>query len=398
MGFKALHIMLFILMCGSMENAFAQAQNSLLSNKGTFQLFSNQYSFQDDLLADVQPGQLGAVWRARMYGEAVEFESQSAQIGTVDFFVESKYKMLQNLEALVFFRAKFAAGRSQDFYGDLEPDSGVLLREGSLKYTPFEFLNVKAGIINQDWLNNPQLVWRQSFPGASIRLSNKFTDTFELAFTSQYLIPTSQTLSTRTGDKEATPSFTTQTLNANYQNAGLNIIGSATYFEFQDLPSMVAFTSLQRGNDRILQNGPNNSRFRYQFKGWVGAFGANYRINDSLEPFGGYSLMQNTKAEDTYDTAQMVEVGNRIHMENHIFSLAYENFFTESDVAPAFYNSFGYGNTNRKGQGIDAYWQFKKHNFRVRAQYYKTNVINDNGIQQDSDYFYLGVESGYDRI
>jgi hypothetical protein len=391
-----LFLLIMLTSVGGTVKAFAQVQGSA---------FSNNYEYRDDLF-ESKEGQLETIWRARIYGESTALETQSAQVGGFDLFAETKYQMLETLEARVFMRGKFESGRSQSFFGDIEPANAILVREAAVKYQPADFFNFKAGVINQDWLDMPLLVYRQSFPGANAELSYGITEEMRVGAISQYTIPTSQTLSPRTVGAEATPTFVTQTLYAKWSDRSLNASVTANLYEYNNLPSFVAFQSQLYGNTFYVGDpgspiftGPNNSRFNYEFKGWFTTAGGSYRVNALLEPHAYVNVIKNTEAPETFNDGQIFGLGTKFHTNDYIISAAYENFFAESDVAPSFYNAWALGNTNRQGDGFDLWIQFKKKNFRLRAQYYRADVINSNqNIQENQQYFYLGVETGYDKI
>jgi hypothetical protein len=388
--------LVFTIICGSMTS-FAQVKGSA---------FSNNYEYRDDLF-ESREGQLETIWRARIYGESTALETQSAQIGGFDLFTESKYQMLETLEARVFMRGKFEAGRSQSFFGDIEPANGILVREAAIKYQPVDYFNIKAGVINQDWLDMPLLVSRQSFPALSSEISYAFSEEMKVGAIAQYAIPTSQTLAPRTVGAEATPSFVTQTVYAKWSDRSLKASLTGNFYEYNNLPSYVAFQSQKYGNSLYVSSpggpgiigGPNNSKFNYDFKGWFTTAGASYRMNSILEPHAYINVIKNSQAPETFNDGQIIGLGSKFHTNNYIISAAYENFFAESDVVPAFYNSWALGNTNSKGDGLDISIQFKKKNFRLRAQYYRADVINaGDDLQENQQYFYLGVETGYDKI
>lgn len=394
-----LFLLMFTSVCGTVT-AFAQVKSSA---------FSNTYD-HDDAKADLfttDEGKLETIWRARMYGESTALETQSAQIGGFDLFAETKYQMLETLEARVFLRAKFESGRSQSFFGDIEPNSGIFFREAAIKYQPVDFFNIKAGVINQDWLDMPLLVFRQSFPGANAELSYAISDEARIGLISQYAIPTSQTLAPRTVGAEATPSFLTQTAYAKWDDRALKISLTGNLYEYKNLPSFVAFESQKYGNSLYVSapgspgiiGGVNNSRFNYEFKGWFTTADISFRLNSMLEPLAKLNVMRNEKAPEAFNDSQIFALGSRLHTNDHIFTVFYANYFAESDVAPSYYNAWVMGNTNGKGEGVELYWQLKKKNFRVHAEYYRTNVINaGDDLQENQQYFYLGVETGYDKI
>lgn len=380
--------------CFPAFSLFAQDQ----SLKQNTRQFSNNYNFSDDLY-ESNPGQLELLWRARMYGESTSLESQSAQVGGADIFAEGKYQLLENMGARLFLRGKFESGRSQSFFGDIEPANGIFIRESSIKLDPIPVASLKLGVLNQDDLDMALFTFRQSFPGGSAKLFYNEFENLKFGYMYQYLIPTSQTLSSQTVDREPTPSLQTNTLYINYDKDNkYSLFTSANTFVYDRLPSFVAFESQKTGNNFEFINGPNNSVFTYQFKGWFTNTGGSYRFNSFYKAGGSYGIIKNEEAPETYNDGQIITVWNRFSLKDFSIYIAYENYFAESDVVPSYYSSWIYGNTNKKGNGGEIALEFEKQNFRIRAQYYDANVINPNGLQQDQKFFYIGVETGYGKI
>lgn len=360
-------------------------------------VFSNNYNFSEDMY-EAHAGQLESFWRARMFGESTNLTSQSAQVAGFDLFADSKYQLLDRLEARAFLRMKFEAGRSQSFFGDIEPSNAILVREAAIRYYPTDHSEAKAGIISQDWMGMPLLQYRQAFPGAFLKLGFAPIENGELAVATEYAIPTSQTLSAQTVGKEATPVFKVETLMANYKTDEFRVAATFNLYEYKNLSSVVAYESQKYGNSFVAINGPNNSQFDYPFKGYFTTLNGSIRLNSFIEPQAGLSVIKNQKAPATYNDGQLIEAGTNFYLTNHILRFEYQNFFTESDAVPSYYNSWAYGNTNKKGQGVELSIQFVKYNFKIRANYIEAKVLNPNTVQQDQTYIYIGVETGYDKI
>jgi hypothetical protein len=383
-------------LCGFFCSSLALAS----ANDG---LFSNNYHF-DESMFESNSGQLEFLWNARVSGETANLDTQSAEVGGVDVNALSKYTLVDNLELRVFLRGKFFTGRSQSFYGDIEPDSGIFVREAAVRYMPFkslglDILDLKAGVLNQDWLDTAMLIYKKSFPGASAELFYQWNEELRTGFVSQYTIPTSQTLSARTIDKEATPTLTTQTLYAKWQKENFMAVKvSGNLFEYQNLPSFVAFESQKRGNSTLFINGPNNSQFRFPFRGWFTKAEVSGYITPMFEPVVYLDVLRNQEAPDTFNDGQVIGLATMVHLQDYKIEFRYENIFIESDAVPGFYNAWAYGNTNKEGQGYEVVVNFLKKKFRVKAQYYDMKLINPDPLQQNQQYFFLGVETGYDKI
>ena len=367
---------------------FAQLQGAFRSSQGKY----------DIPHSEISEHQFQSFWRSRIYGESTSLETQSAEVAGLDIFSENRYKLIERIEARVFLRAKFESGRAQSFFGDIEPANAILVREAALKVTPLDPISLKVGVLDQDWLDTRMFLYSQSFPGARAQGAFDIFKNFHLGLASQYLIPTSQTLSARTMDREPSPHLVTHTVYGNYDLGVYFLRASYNTFDYSVLPSQVAFDSQITGNSSRFIGGPNNSAFEFDFKGWFADIEAGVQLHPRVEFVALYNIIKNTAAPETFNDGHVIGVGTKVDFEDHIVKLSYENFFAESDVVPSFYSSWVYGKTNKEGQGVDLSVQFKKHNFRVRTQFYQADVINFNGLQEDQKYFFLGVETGYDKI
>jgi len=363
----------------------------------TSSLFSNNYSFDDGLFEN-KTGKLDVLWNARVYGEGATLKSQSSEVGGVDFNIRSKYLLLDNLEARVFLRAKYEAGRSQSYFGDLEPSNGIFAREAAIRYMPFEFLDVKGGVIDQEWMDMPLLTSRQSFPGITADLHHSFNKAFVIGVNAQDLIPTSQTLSSQAMDREQTPSYYTQMAYARWKNSTLDVYQTFGHYTYEHLPSQVAWDSALYGNDKTFVNSVNDSSFRYDFNGLFAQSGLKYRASALWEPMVYYNVIKNLDAPDTYNDGEIIGAGSNFYTNDYLITVKGEYYFLESDAVPGYYNSWAYGHTNKQGAGGEVVLAFLKHKFRLRAQYYQYKPLNFDTYQQSQQYFYFGVETGYDKI
>lgn len=368
--------------------------------------FNSEFTEQkaQEQLRNISPNKkMAMIWRSRIVGESADLSTQTSETAGVDIRLRSRYYLLENLHADVYLRGKFESGHSQDFFGDLEPASGVFVREGVITLTEDLFyeddLEVKLGVIDQDWMDESLLIFRKSFPGVKIRYQPRWFRDVDLSFTSQVAIPTSVTLSTRTVEQEETPQFVVQNAFAQWNvSRDTQLSFSGILYQYRNLPSFVAFESQKYGNNAAGFNGPLNSRFSFGFDGWLTTFKANHRLNNTFRPYAQWTTMKNEDAPETFNDSQLIGIGTQINLPRHLIYFEVVNFFTESDVVPAYYNSWAAGHTNREGWGFDTAIEFKKSNFRIRSYYYQADVINENSPQQNQGFFFIGVETAYDKI
>lgn len=380
------------------DDAISEVGPMLFNSK-----FSNAYS-RKLMEKETRKKRLGVMWRARLIGESAKLETQNSETSGLDLRVQSRYHLLKSLHADVYLRGKFESGHSRDFFGDLEPNSAVMVREAAITFDPIRYFDVRLGVIDQDWMNMGMLTFRKSFPGAMANIYYNWTDNLQTSFTSQYTIPTSSTLSPRTVGKESTPEFIVHRLGLEYSdNRNYEVGVAGSLYEYKNLPSFIAFQSKRYGNSGPAR-GQLNDEFEFPFKGWFTQTYAKYRINRFI-PYAEYSVIKNQDAPETFNDGQVITIGTGLDMDEHFVYAEYSNFFAESDVVPAYYNSWAIGHTNSEGFGVDIGVEFKKYNFRLRSYYYRANVLDRSGVinnslgtVQDQNFFFIAVETAYDTI
>ncbi|MCJ8277169.1 MAG: hypothetical protein HRT44_07195 [Bdellovibrionales bacterium] len=348
-------------------------------------------------------------WKMRFDAEGFQTEDnrQSQSVGTT-FRAKFKYRLLDSL----YFNAKanmnLQSGRSQDIFGDLEPESGFFPLETNVSWEPVEeVLTVKAGQIHQRWINEPMFIGNLGFPGAYEKLNINIGNISSIGVIGQQLIPTSSTLSTRVGERETTPTLFTATAYAKLgltSNNFLNLYG--TTYDYNDLPSIVAFWSGVTGNTIDGGQGTdiNNARFAYGFRGYMGRAVFEQKFSNSLSAQIQHGVIVNEEAPDTLGQAQNTRLAIANDFGRWILGARFSNFFVESDAVPSFYLGARYGKTNRIGQSYSVFFESKEWGVNFLGQYVQADLLRDRGtintsLQQDNQQiFYIKVETLYDFI
>lgn len=349
----------------------------------------------------------GFTWNMRFDAQSLQTDqnNQSQSVGAT-IGTQLNYKVIDR----VSFKAKanlgLESGRSQDIFGDLEPNSGVYPRELKLSVIAIEdHLDLEAGQISQTWINEPLFIGGLGFPGASEKL--KFENKrVKVNLRAQQLIPTSSTLSTRVQGKEATPSLMTETGEITWNISSNNfVLGRFTWFNYNDLPSNVAYWSRIYGNSPSnFGNDVNNSQFRYDFSGWIGQLAFEQKISNSLTAQIKHSVIKNEKAPSEVGEAQNTSLIIANDFGRWIVAGEYNNYFVESDAVPAFYNSYKMGHNNRIGNGFKLSVESKSWGIIFSGEYYKADLLRDqgpiaSGLQQNNqETFYFKMETMYDFI
>ncbi|MBK7842397.1 MAG: hypothetical protein IPJ71_01685 [Bdellovibrionales bacterium] len=285
----------------------------------------------------------------------------------IDLYVDAKMQMLTRQ-----IQARFADSRQ----------TGIFPYEVVARYRPSEKVELKAGALNMGFLDLPLLISKErSFPGAFEKIGFGEGKNY-LRAVAQQSIPTSSSFESMRSEKEETPLFTTESLQAGSSLGEVMIVsGQLTHFRYSDLPSVVAFESGKMGNTTTGEF-PANSRFLFGFSGWVvgGEFclcrspGSGFRI-------GGYQL-ENREAEPAFNRSQELVLRGDFEISEFVLSPYLLRFFSESDAVPAFFNSGSRGHNNRRGEGLGMEIFFRPYNFRLVGEYISSDVINPNSLQQ----------------
>ncbi|MES2963231.1 MAG: hypothetical protein V4760_05025 [Bdellovibrionota bacterium] len=339
-----------------------------------------------------------ASWNLEVSGEGYSDEQQQAQTTGLGLNGKIDYKFLPSLELKAAAGVSMQSGYAQSRFGDNTPASGVSLKEAVIVVKPIDRMSISAGAIDQGHLNSPLLVSSQPFPGVKERVLLG-SRAFNVEVKAQQTIPTSKSLSTKAIEAEVTPSFTTETLALRSEaipNVKLLVYG--THFAFRSLPSTVAIESERYGNT-VTPISANRSRFKYEFDGYVAGGESKVAVTRSLEWNVAGQMLQNTKADQSFASGQTISTGLEIALAGDV-NIAPEvgSFFSESDVAPGFYNDSVYGHNNRTGwyAKIDA--TFKNAGFKAGLDYVDSDLINPSTLQSRMSFIRIRFETLYDVL
>jgi hypothetical protein len=320
-------------------------------------------------------------WNIEAGGETfTEGVDQGTLVGFV-FRSRVQYKLTDQFDLYVDAKMQMLTRQIQARFADSR-QTGIFPYEVVARYRPSEKVELKAGALNMGFLDVPLLISKErSFPGAFEKIGWGESKNYLRAL-AQQSIPTSSSFESMRSEKEQTPLFATESLQAGASLGEVVIVsGQLTHFRYSDLPSVVAFESGKMGNTTTGEF-PANSRFLFGFSGWVvgGEFclcrspGSGFRI-------GGYQL-ENREAEPAFNRAQELVLRGDFEISEFVLSPYLLRFFSESDAVPAFFNSGSRGHNNRRGEGLGMEIFFRPYNFRLVGEYISSDVINPNSLQQ----------------
>ncbi len=287
-------------------------------------------------------------------------------------------------------------GHSQSKLGRDDYETGIDFEDVYVKYAPFQFLTFRAGAINQDFLKAPLLISGRPFPAVQAEIG-LLRGTNRLSLKGQRAIPTSRSLDSQRTQKENTPALYTGTLDLTLRPASnFKFNAYASYFEFVDLPSKVAYESSRYGNS-VLNPVESNSKFEFEFKGY--AVGINTAIKFIPIELSFKALqVENQEAPGAFSMGRLFELGIGYNTDNSVYKLSGERFFNESDSSPAYYNSGSYGHSNAEGFGTTLSYFDIKNNYKVGLSFQESTPIDPNLYTSRQKSIMLSLETLYDSF
>lgn len=327
------------------------------------------------------------------FGSAESEESESNVAGLVVTTL-GNYRFTESFRSLIELRLSMLTERSQFAVGDDEFENGLRLKNATLDWVPTPNIEIAAGAIRQGRVVPSDLLIRRSgvFPGAmqKFRFGNGIIG---LEVMAEQAIPSSRSLDTERQEKEAMPSFFMEKAALDFTpNGHLQLKPYVGYYQFNDLPSKVAFESSTRGNT-VDESFASSARFTYEFEGlMLGAEGL-LHFSDRLNLVAYYNEIQNSKAPNAFNTGRELGVDLSWNTGPIVWIPQYKVYFNESDASPAYYNSADMGNSNVEGQSAGMEIIFPAYWFKVDLEYFDNKLINPKLNQRDRKHFVVFVET-----
>ncbi len=336
-------------------------------------------------------------WRIKLTGVGFENETDSAQLTALSFDNRFQYRLVDSLKLKSELGVRLGTGRSQSRFGEYTVVNGLKVSEAVLKYSPIPYFSIEAGAAKADSVAENLMRKSLAFPGVKETLKYK-SKIFAIELSAIQAIPTSETLSNDAVDKEATPTYFSELLTLSLKPHEM-IVGKAyiQHYSFQNLPSAVAEASSIHGNS-VFDLGTNSSSFQYDFNGWLFGGSGALIIDNRFSIQGDLYMISNLEAPEAYNQGQLASVSLNSQFKDFDLRFEYANFFTESDATPAFYNSAGFGHTNRQGYGLSGLVSFKKLGFKLKFNYVEAQLINLTPNQSDQQQIGIQLETFYDRL
>ena len=217
---------------------------------------------------------------------------------------------------------------------------------------------------------------------------------FKASLLAEQTIPSSTSLNTERSEEEEMPSFNAQTLQLELNEEKFKGTFGATLFQFENLPSKVAFESSIKGNS-VGGSGIENSYFIYDFNGYAINSAINLELYEGVDFVASIEMIENKNAPSGNSRGQLASAGPVIKLGDNKLTLRYGQFFAEPDVAPAYYMNFMTGGSNRVGQFGRLEMEFSKFNFKIVTQLANIEPINARVHQDSLTNFIVRLETLY---
>ncbi|OUR95287.1 hypothetical protein A9Q84_15720 [Halobacteriovorax marinus] len=329
-------------------------------------------------------------------GGKVDSTLNTASVMGVNIGAEAVHDLSDNLKIKINGGMKVQTGSSSSARDNniYAPKNTNYLKEALASYTPINYVNIEAGVIDQSYLNAPLLVGRTGFIAAKEALNFKVKDT-KITLVATQAIPNNRNLSQKINvQDEGDPRFYAESIILEQELFVGNLNLAATHFAFDDISNAVAYRSILLGNSGSVINN-ENGKLSNDFQGWHGNLGYAVDINNNHNLAFNGSYLTNSGASEN-NTGKIIGTTYTYNIKQHSLALGLENFSIGSDASVAYYNSSKYGLANKKGNRVQVEYNNSDQDLRVRAAITQNEVINKNIYQSDETVFTLSLRKIYD--
>ncbi len=288
------------------------------------------------------------------------------------------------------------------FQSDFLPRRVLRLRQAELEWAPFEILSLTLGALDQQRLESPLLIERQTFPGFRQELSGTVARVeWSLSAQQSIAADTSSTALLHPWNTSGTsqlPTFYLERAALGFSpNPHFGLKAHGSHFRFADLSTPSALQSAFMGNTIIGQVAAN-ARYAYMFEGWEWGLGV-WAQTGKLRPQLKFQAIANTgaPAEQSSGWRATLELAWQATPQV-VITPSLNRFRMESDAAPAFYSDRTFGHSNRNGFGLGLNVALPKEKIAFEGSWVDARVLAPNGRQSDLQWLALQVSTNHDVL
>lgn len=284
--------------------------------------------------------------QVRLGGDYVDNKQVEARVFGVSGFLGVKADITDTLQLKIKAGATLEVGSNNSFIIDeYAPRRQWRLRDAHFKWSPFDFLSVKAGAVNQGDYNSPLLLTSSAFLALQEKLSINFSENHSFYVRAEQAIPNNFNLTQRIGIVEdGTPSFLIESVGLDLKGDILSLFLEGGMWSFNSLSTGAAYQSQFLGNS-VSGGGQLNSDFLYSFSGYNFAGGMEAYISDDIGVEFKGQYLYNDKAPEERNKGQLFKAGVILGK----FRPSFTFFRNESDSSVGFYNSALFSHNNHEG-------------------------------------------------
>lgn len=292
--------------------------------------------------------------------------------------LKARYKLMDSLVFRADLEGYFESGSNDSlFIDEYRPRREVFLNDAKFAWRPFDNIHLEFGAINQESFNSPLFLTNTAFAGLKESF-HFFLMGIKVKVSAQQTIANNQNLSARLNSvDEGTPRFFSESIEANYESGDLEFKFGYSLYQFDNLSRAVAHESRFLGN-QVSGTGQDNAAFIYQYQGHNTYARLQFRFMSLNFHLSGH-YTHNNEAPDSRANGLWIMAG----LGYERFFFFYENFESESDSVPAFYNQKFYGHNNHRGHVLGIFFKTSKSRLSFNARYIRAETIKASLYQNN---------------
>ncbi len=326
------------------------------------------------------------------HDEGSNYSRKGGMILTADFYQYLPHSLIVNVRG--FMRAE--EGTSQHFLqDDYGPTSELEIDQARIQWSPYYWLYLDFGLIDQDDLKNPLLINRESFLGAKQQVSYGVFGNTRLFITSQQTYASGQRTLSQQEEKTNQPLFFYEGigLQRNY-TTGASYHIRAGHYLFKDLHSEAASRSRIYGG-LVTGTTPQDTEFQHKFSGYHADFGFSYGFRLArVKPGFSVSYAENT----SYDEQNQSYLSKLFFEDKYEFyKITYHagNYLTGAAVTPPLYGPRKLGHANYRGYYGGITLGLKEDPMSFSFELVSAEVVEENPFQEEFIYAIVSFQSKF---
>lgn len=333
-----------------------------------------------------------------MLGLQQKSEYEKFEIFSFRIYSDMRYRIADELILWVSPYLIFRTGSDQTTTGHSRSGTILIAKDASLIWTPFQWWQLRGGILDENYHHSFLLLEDQSFPAGRTTFYIGQEDLGASLVGEQAILTYTQDTNSA-NEIEATPTLQSAQVEAHYKFGRRNQLKlSAGYWQYDNLTSSIAAESMLNGNT-VERKSDTYSVFAYKYQGLE----ARTRLELGIGPLD-WSLYSeaivNSGAPKGMNTGwsagnEFVYYGARARK----YGLNFEYFHVEPDAAVSAFNAVEFDRSNRNGIMAMPYfkWGQKRQN-KFSIRFVTSNLMYHNAPQSDTTQVRVRWETDYEFL